>query len=112
MPPPFKTNFRAIWFPNAPHSHKMKGCGTAVLAFDTESVRAKARQASTEDLLDRVTVYRAGMEPEAVDLIEMELRRRGLRPEVIAEHAAKRSDLVISHSDGTAVSCSFCERPA
>ncbi len=44
--------------------------------WDADRVRANARQASTEDLLERVTIYRSGMEPEAVEIIEAELRRR------------------------------------
>lgn len=46
--------------------------------WDADRVRANARQAPTEDLLERVTVYRSGMEPEAVEIIEAELRRRGI----------------------------------
>ena len=47
----------------------MVGVGRAedrAMQFDIQRVRANIRQASTEDLLDRVTVYRAEMEPTAV----------------------------------------------
>jgi hypothetical protein len=79
--------------------------------WDLERVRRNAQQATTEDLLDRVTVYRAGMEPEALELIEAELRRRGITEFDIAEHAAER-DHAIQLPDGSARMCSFCRRPA
>ncbi|HEV3255573.1 MAG TPA: hypothetical protein VG013_01710 [Gemmataceae bacterium] len=81
--------------------------------FDAERVWANARQATTEDLLDRVTVYRSGMEPEAVDIIEAELRSRGVRDDAIREHTRQRVDQVLLlRPDGTARPCSFCHRPA
>lgn len=80
--------------------------------FDPERVKQNARQATTEDLLDRITVYREGMEAEAIDLIEEELHARGIRPEEIEAHAAERSQVTIPRGDGTAMPCSFCERPA
>ena len=39
--------------------------------FDIQRVAAYIRVADTEELLDRVTVYRNGMEPAALDLMEM-----------------------------------------
>ena len=44
--------------------------------LDLDRVRQNIRQATTEDLLDRMTVYRAGMEEEALELIADELRSR------------------------------------
>src|SRR3954454_3218353 len=70
------------------------------------------RSAPTEELLDRVTVYREGMEPAALDLMEGELDRRGVTREQIAEHAAERWETAIRLPDGTALRCSFCTRPA
>lgn len=70
------------------------------------------RKADTEDLLDRVTVYRRGMEPAALDLMEMELDRRGITRDAIADHYLLRSETAIFLPDGTAVRCSFCDRPA
>src|SRR5271154_2856771 len=64
---------------------------TSAMQFNAERVRDNVRQADTNDLLDRITVYRAGMEPEAVDIIESELFRRGLDGNAIAAHAEKRS---------------------
>jgi hypothetical protein len=80
--------------------------------FDPQRVWDNVRQADTEDLLDRVTVYRAGMEPEAVDIIEAELRRRGVRADAIDAHACDRGRDVLAIPDGTAQMCSFCRRPA
>jgi len=70
------------------------------------------RSAPTEELLDRVTVYREGMEPAALDLMEGELDRRGITREEIAAHDAKRRKSAILLADGTAMRCSFCNRPA
>jgi hypothetical protein len=82
------------------------------LDFDIERVRANARAAATEDLLDRVTVYRAGMEPAALDVIEAELRSRGVSLDQIDDHAARRDQEVLLLEDGTAARCSFCRNPA
>lgn len=84
---------------------------TDPLEFDSDRVLANARQACTEDLLDRVTAYRDGMEPEALAIIEAELARRGVRPAEIDAHAAQMGDVIL-RSDGIAARCSFCERPA
>jgi hypothetical protein len=70
------------------------------------------RRAETEELLDRVTIYREGMEPAALDLMEMELDRRGVTREEIAEHDHQRRQTAIMLPDGTALRCSFCDRPA
>lgn len=83
-----------------------------MLEFNPERVRDNVRQATTEDLLDRVTVYRSGMEPEALDIIEAELRARGVGPNHIENHAADRLQTAIPLDDGTVVVCSFCDRPA
>jgi hypothetical protein len=79
---------------------------------DLRQVAEYIRRAETEELLDRVTVYRAGMEPAAVDLMEHELDRRGISREAIAEHAAARRRHAILLPDGCAVPCHFCWRPA
>jgi hypothetical protein len=80
--------------------------------FDLRRVAEFIRGAETEELLDRVTVYRAGMEEVALDLMEGELDRRGITREQIAEHYAKRRACAIMLPDGTAMRCSFCDRPA
>jgi hypothetical protein len=83
------------------------------MRFDAQKVLVNARQAGTEDLLDRVTVYRAGMEPEAVEIIEDELRRRGVGRDQVEAHADKRQrEILPPLPDGTALKCSCCYRPA
>ena len=82
------------------------------MRLDLKRIAEFIRRAETEELLDRVTVYREGMEPAALDLMEGELDRRGVTREEIAEHDANRRATAIMLSDGTALKCSFCERPA
>jgi hypothetical protein len=83
-----------------------------MLEFDANRVRLNARQATTEDLLDRLTVYRTGMEPEALPIIEAELRERGVGAEQIAAHEEQRMQETTLLADGTAARCSYCHRPA
>lgn len=83
-----------------------------MIQLDLERVRSNARQATTEDLLDRATVYRAGMEAAAFDIIERELHSRGVSPADIEAHEARRRESVLTAPDGTARRCSFCHRPA
>jgi len=79
---------------------------------DPERIRVNVWQAPTEDLLDRATVYGAGMEPEALDIIEAELRRRGLTFEQIKAHAEQHGQQAIWLPDGMAAECHVCRRPA
>jgi hypothetical protein len=83
-----------------------------MLRFDLRKVAEYVHSADTEELLDRVTVYREGMEQVALDLMEGELDRRGVTREQIAEHAAARWATAIRLPDGTALRCNFCNRPA
>lgn len=80
--------------------------------LDLQRVRENVRLATTEDLLDRLTCYRAGMEPAALDLIEAELRQRGVTVEQIDAHAQRYEGEALRLPDGTAAECSFCRRPA
>lgn len=82
------------------------------MRLDLRKVAEFIRRAETEELLDRVTVYREGMEPAALDLMEGELDRRGVSRSAIADHDADRRLTAIFLPDGTAVRCSFCFRPA
>src|SRR5262249_18726233 len=77
-----------------------------------EKVGLNVRAADTEDLLDRATVYRAGMEPAALELIDRELRERGVSAEQIAEHARRREGSLVLGRDGLPVRCAKCGRPA
>jgi hypothetical protein len=83
-----------------------------VTRFEAERVRSNVRQATTEDLLDRATVYRTAMESEALGIIEDELRSRGVKAAEIEAHTMRRNREVIRLPDGTAARCSFCDRPA
>ena len=49
-----------------------------MLDFDPERVTRNVQEAASEDLLDRMTVYRDGMKPEAIHIIAEELKRRGI----------------------------------
>jgi hypothetical protein len=80
--------------------------------FDLQNIARNVQKATTEDLLNRVTAYRAGMEPEAIRLIEEELRRRGVTSGQIEEHAAQVREESLILEDGTAAKCSFCHNPA
>jgi hypothetical protein len=80
--------------------------------MDLKRVAEYVRRADTEDLLDRVTVYRKGMEPAALDLMHGELDRRGVTSDDLIDHYQKRRATAIMLPDGTAERCSFCDRPA
>src|SRR5947209_6258494 len=80
--------------------------------FDRDRVLVNVRRSTTEDLLDRVTAYRAGMEPEALTIIEDELRARGVGPDEIAAYAERCRRETLQLPDGTAERCSYCDRPA
>ena len=82
------------------------------MRMDLGKVLANVRQASTEDLLDRATVYRDGMEPDALHLIDRELVERGVSPDEIAEHARRRQETLIADARGWPVKCEKCDRPA
>ncbi|HEX4611095.1 MAG TPA: hypothetical protein VH092_23090 [Urbifossiella sp.] len=83
-----------------------------MIGLDLKEVAAFVRGADTEELLDRVTVYRNGMEPAALDLMEAELDHRGVTRSDIADHHISRRERAILLPDGTAVRCYFCPRPA
>jgi hypothetical protein len=87
------------------------GAENARMEFNIDRVRNNVRSASTEDLLDRVTVYRAGLEPEALPVILEELRLRGVSAQAIVEHEKLRGTVAVDEN-GTAQKCSDCTRPA
>jgi hypothetical protein len=80
--------------------------------FNSERVLENVRAASTEDLLNRVTAFREGMEPKALSFIETELSNRGVGPEDIEAHWEELRKEVILAPDGMAERCSFCHQPA
>jgi hypothetical protein len=78
---------------------------------DVTRIRENVAKAATEDLLDRATVYRTGMEPAALEIIEGELRRRGVTPGDIQAHwEIKRANVLTTGL--IARKCSQCDRPA
>lgn len=82
------------------------------LKFDAGRVRKNVNQASTADLLDRVTAYRAGLEPEALVIIEEELNQRGVTQEFIDQQMRQREQEGFLAADGTSIRCGRCRRPA
>lgn len=81
------------------------------MQFDIHAVTRNVRRSSTEELLDRATVYRADMEPAALDVIEAELHARGVDAADVAKHAADRAEAALTRGRVT-VRCTFCDRPA
>jgi hypothetical protein len=81
------------------------------MEFNLDRVKANVKAASTEDLLDRATVYRAGLEPEALVIILQELRERGVAAADIVVHEQSQEGVVFDES-GTAHLCSHCRKPA
>lgn len=84
----------------------------ANMKLDLEALATWIRRAETDELLDRATVFRPEMEPEAVQLILAELARRGLSHEKIDGHAAMRKERAVARADGSVARCRFCGRPA
>lgn len=82
------------------------------MQFNPDKVLANARHSTTDDLLDRVTVLRDGMELEALEVLEAELARRGIGPEEIHRHGRELKHRVVKREDGLVARCSFCPRAA
>ena len=82
------------------------------MQMNRERVRSNIHAATTEDLLDRATVFRDGMETDALDLIERELRERGVSRAAVAEHERKRRETALFDAHGIALKCHHCSRPA
>jgi hypothetical protein len=81
------------------------------MEFNLERLRANVKKATTEDLLDRATVYRTGLEPEAMPVILEELRVRGVTPDAIVRHEEDRREILVDPA-GVAQTCAKCHRPA
>lgn len=82
------------------------------MRFHVDHVRANVRRSPTEDLLDRLAAYGDQMEPEALEVIERELRDRGVTTADIQAHAGRREGAALRDELGQVLSCSFCRRPA
>jgi|SRR6516165_4559162 hypothetical protein len=83
-----------------------------MLKLDLEKTCTEIGHADTEDLLDRVTAYREGMEADTIDLIEQELQRRKVGPAEIKARMAACQRYCVFDAAGVALSCSLCRRPA
>lgn len=83
-----------------------------MLGFDADEVAKNAFKAATEDLLDRVTVYRGNLEPEAIAILERELHQRGVSAADIAAHRERQAAAHLETVSGHVLSCSYCRRPA
>jgi hypothetical protein len=83
-----------------------------VVVTESDGFAAKLTESTNEELLDRVTVYRAGMDPAALEAIERELRSRGVTDEQVTEHGQRLEGEVLWREPGLAWSCSYCTRPA
>ena len=82
------------------------------MQLDLQRVRDNVRQATDEDLLDRLTVFAKEMEPDALEIIEAELRGRGVSTDGILDHYQKRRAEGVLEENGVVCRCSFCIRPA
>jgi hypothetical protein len=82
------------------------------MELDLDRVRSNAKEAETEDLLDRVTVFRGGMDEEALPVLEAELRSRDIGEDQVQAHFESLELVVMWERPGLAYRCAFCERPA
>jgi hypothetical protein len=82
------------------------------MKLDLAKVQANVRQATTEDLLDRATVWREDMELAALDLIDEELRVRGIGAVELEAHREQRRLRSLRSPDSPAPCCCRCQRPA
>jgi hypothetical protein len=79
---------------------------------DPTALQRNVQESSTEDLLDRITAFRAGMEPYAIPIIEAELNRRGVHPQDIKRHETEKCSEILLRPEGFAFKCSYCRKPA
>ena len=77
-----------------------------------QKLLAHVQQMEQEELLDRVTVFRDAMRPDAVEVMEAELARRGVGPDEIHQHHRQIRHRVLLDSHGIPLQCSWCERAA
>jgi hypothetical protein len=82
--------------------------GLSMFKLDLKRVRENVAKATTDDLLERVTLYRTGMEPAALDVVETELRRRGVSYRAQEEFGAAQENDVLRGPDGSPLRCRRC----
>jgi hypothetical protein len=57
-----------------------------MIELNLDRIRRNVQKATTEDLLDRATVFRKEMEPDGLMLIDAELINRGVTVEQLQAH--------------------------
>ena len=67
-----------------------------------DRIAENIRRMPTRELLDRLTAYRAGMQPEAIIMMEQELEQRGVSRETIAAHETAVNEVALSDAHGCA----------
>lgn len=77
-----------------------------------ESRLSRIRAMPSPELLDRVTVLRDQIDPEALELLHAELASRGIGPDEIGAHQREMKLKVIQHPDGMPAVCHQCGRAA
>jgi hypothetical protein len=82
------------------------------MEWNEQKFLVNIRKADTEDLLDRITAYRGGMEAEAIEMIEQELHRRGVTAAQVAEHGERCTRECLFDAQGIALMCARCRKPA
>ncbi len=82
------------------------------MKLDLKRIAEFSRRADTEELLDRVTIFRDDMEPAALDLFEGELMNRGITRAELQTHETERLSVVLYTDTGAVARCSYCDRPA
>ncbi|MSR32216.1 MAG: hypothetical protein EXR99_11990 [Gemmataceae bacterium] len=82
------------------------------MRIDLNKVAGYAQNACTEELLDRVTLWRQGMEADALQILEMELAKRGITFQEVQNHAEQWSGRVARDASGLPLVCKQCPRPA
>jgi hypothetical protein len=84
----------------------------AIMEISPAKLLAHVGQMEQAELLDRVTVFRDALEPDAVEVMEAELARRGIGPEEIHQHYRQIKHRVLRDAHGIPAQCSWCERAA
>ena len=82
------------------------------MEWNAQKLLVNIGKVGTEDLLDRITAYGAGMEPDAIDMIEQELHRRGITAAEIQERQVTCQRECVFDEYGVAKMCSHCRKPA
>jgi hypothetical protein len=106
----FQTASLRNWFPKSYKNPVEQE--TQIVELNIERVRENAKIATTEDLLDRVTAFRAGLEERALEVLEEELLSRGIGNDEIRAHSEELGRTVLWESPGLALRCHRCTRPA